>query len=187
MMHGDFLAGYAEDEYMQMVSLPMNDGAMQLKLILPRESGQSAFDEAMIQYAESWLSPETVEEQSVSLTLPNFTLSSTQSYIEILPYMGLNTALRAQTVNLTGMLDPALVLPTPINDVYSVGSLNISFLGINPIADRASVPNPNAPEWTPSEESIELTFDRPFMVAVTDTQTGALLVMGWVNQVVTGR
>lgn len=182
MMRGDFLAGYAEDEYMQMVSLPMNEGALQLKLILPREGNLSAFDEAMIQYAESWLSPETVEEHSISLTLPNFTLSSEQSYIELLPYMGLNTALRAQTVNLTGMLDPALILPTPINDVYSVGSLSITYSGINPVADF-----PTAPVGAPSEESIELTFDRPFMLAVTDTHTGALLVMGWVNQAGTGR
>ena len=182
MMHGDFLAGYAEDEYMQMVSLPMNNGAMQLKLILPREGGLSAFDEAMIQYTESWLSPETVEEQSVSLTVPAFTLSSEQSYIELLPYMGLNTVLRAQTVNLSGMLDPALVLPTPINNVFSVGGLNIAPAGINPAADTAA-----APAGVPSEASIELTFDRPFMLAVTDAQTGALLVMGWVNQAGIGR
>ena len=34
-----------------------------------------------------------------------------------------------------------------------------------------------------SEESVELTFDRPFLMAVTDTQTGVLLAMGWVNTV----
>lgn len=45
MMTGDFVTGYAEDEYMQMVSLPMNGGAMELKLILPREGGAQAFDE----------------------------------------------------------------------------------------------------------------------------------------------
>ena len=41
MMAGDFEADYAEDEYMQMVSLPLAEGKMQLKLILPREGGES--------------------------------------------------------------------------------------------------------------------------------------------------
>ena len=182
MMHGDFIAGYAEDEYMQMVSLPMNDGALQLKLILPREGGENAFDEAMIQYAEGWLSAEAVSDQSVSLTLPQFTLETKAGYREVFSTMGLTRALRAQTVDFSGMIDPALVLPTPLNDLYSVGSLNIGPNGIN-LRSEASTPAASAP----SEESVELVLDRPFMVAVTDTQTGALLVMGWVNQVGSGR
>ena len=177
MMHGDFTVGYAEDEYMQMVSLPMEDGKLQLKLILPRDGGESAFDEAMIQYAESWLSAEAVSDQSVSLTLPQFTLESKAGYTEVLSTMGMTRALRAQTVDFSGMIDPALILPTPLNDFYSVASLSIGPSGINlrfePSAPAAS---------TPSEESVEIVFDRPFLMAVTDTNTGALLAMGWVNQ-----
>ena len=179
MMRGDFTLGYAEDEYMQLVSLPLEGGAMQLKLILPREGGESAFDEALIQYADAWLSPEAETQQSVSLTLPAFTLSSNASYREILASMGLNNALRAQTVNLTGMLNPDLVLPTPLNDVFSVAALTLTEGGVNLRDGQAAAPA--AAE--PSEESIELVFDRPFLAAVTDTQTGALLAVGWVNTV----
>lgn len=182
MMHGEFTVNYAEDEYMQLVSLPMNEGRLQLKLILPREDGQAAFDEAMIQYAESWLSPETAAQQAVSLTLPAFTLSSGASYVETLSTMGLNKALRAQTVDFTAMLDPALVLPTPIRDLYSVAAINVSPAGLN-LRDAAV----EAVPAQPSEESVELVFDRPFLTAVTDTQTGAILAIGWVNQVGTGR
>lgn len=183
MMHGEFSLGYAEDEYMQMVSLPMDNGAMEIKLILPRENGADAFDEAMIQYADAWLAPESLSEQSVELTLPAFELTSSASYRELLSGMGLNNALRAQTVDLSGMLNPDLVLPTPINDIFSVGALTISENGIN-LRD-AETAAPVVIE--PSEESIELVFDRPFLMAVTDTQTGALLAMGWVNTVSAGR
>lgn len=182
MMRGDFTVGYAEDDYMQMVSLPMEQGKLQLKLILPRDGGESAFDEALIQYADSWLSAEAVSDQSVSLTLPQFTLETQKGYKEALSTMGLSSALRAQTVDFSGMIDPALVLPTPLNDFYSVGSLAIGPNGIN-LRSADSAPAASAP----AEESIELVFDRPFMVAVTDTQTGALLTMGWVNQVGSGR
>ena len=152
---------------------------MQLKLILPREGGESAFDEALIQYADAWLSPEAETQQSVSLTLPAFTLSSNASYREILASMGLNNALRAQTVELTGMLNPDLVLPTPVNDVFSVAALTFSEGGVN-LRDGQTI-SPAAAE--PSEESVELVFDHPFLAAVTDTQTGALLAVGWVTTV----
>ena len=177
MMTGDFVTGYAEDEYMQMVSLPMEGGAMQLKLILPREKGSQAFDEAFIQYADTWLAPETVSQQSVHLSLPKFTLNSGASYVEILSTMGLSNALRAQTADFSAMLNPDLLLPTPINDIFSVASLTVSEGGIN--ADTAAKPT----TVEPSEESVDLVFDRPFLLAVTDTQTGVLLAMGWVNTV----
>ncbi|MGN1250216.1 MAG: serpin family protein [Candidatus Spyradocola sp.] len=179
MMRGDFTLGYAEDEYMQLVCLPMAGGAMQLRLILPREGGEAAFDEALIQYADAWLSPETETQQSVSLTLPAFTLSSSASYREILSSMGLDNALRAQNVDLTGMLNPDLLLPTPLNDIFSVAALTVSEGGVNLRDGQAAAPV----EAEPSEESVELVFDRPFLAAVTDTQTGALLAVGWVNTV----
>ena len=179
MMRGDFTLGYAEDEYMQLVCLPMANGAMQLRLILPREGGEGAFDEALIQYADAWLSPETETQQSVSLTLPAFTLSSNLSCREILSSMGLDNALRAQNVDLTGMLNPDLLLPTPLNDIFSVAALTISEGGVNLRDGQTAAPV----EAEPSEESVELVFDRPFLAAVTDTQTGALLAVGWVNTV----
>lgn len=177
MMTGDFVTGYAEDEYMQMVSLPMNGGAMELKLILPREGGAQAFDEAFPQYADTWLAPETPTSHSVHLSLPSFTVNSGASYLEILTSMGLNTTLRAQSVDLSGMLNSDLVLPTPLNDIFSVASLTVTESGINAEAGAEPVPAES------SEESVELTFDRPFLMAVTDTQTGVLLAMGWVNTV----
>ncbi len=67
MMSGDFLTGYAEDEYMQMVSLPMEGGSIELKLILPREGGEAAFDEALIQYADQWLSQEIITHTAQSV------------------------------------------------------------------------------------------------------------------------
>lgn len=152
---------------------------MQLKLILPRDNGESAFDEALIQYADAWLSSEAETQQSVSLTLPAFTLTSNASYREILTSMGLNNALRAQTVDLQGMLNPDLVLPTPINDLFSVAALTFSEGGVNLRDGQASAPAAAAS----SEESIEMVFDRPFLAAVTDAQTGALLAMGWVTTV----
>ncbi len=183
MMTGEMQVGYAEDEYMQMVSLPMNDGAMQLKLILPREGAVAAFDEAMIQYADAWLSQENVSTQNVLLTVPAFTLSSGTSYREALILMGLNKTTRPQTANFAAMQDPALTLPAALSDVVSVGSLSIAENGIN-LRDNG---NSAATAFPPSEESIELTFDRPFLVAVTDAQTGALLAFGCVNQVGSAR
>ena len=58
-----------------------------------------------------------------------------------------------------------------------MASLTISEGGIN--ADTAQKPT----TVEPSEESVDLIFDRPFLLAVTDTQTGVLLAMGWVNTV----
>ena len=77
------------------------------------------------------------------------------------------------------MLNPDLVLPTPLNDVFSVAALTLTEGGVNLRDGQAAAPA--AAE--PSEESIELVFDRPFLAAVTDTQTGALLAVGWVNTV----
>ena len=116
-MAGDFEADYAEDEYMQMVSLPLAEGKMQLKLILPREGGESAFAEALPQYADAWLSPEAVSSQSVTLHVPKFTLSCGDSYLEALSSMGLEKALRAQTVDFSGMLNPDLVLPLSLRHI----------------------------------------------------------------------
>ena len=93
--------------------------------------------------------------------------------------MGLDNALRAQNVDLTGMLNPDLLLPTPLNDIFSVAALTISEGGVNLRDGQTAAPV----EAEPSEESVELVFDRPFLAAVTDTQTGALLAVGWVNTV----
>lgn len=177
MMNGDFELGYAEDEYMQLVSLPMGGGAMQLKLILPREDGAVAFDEALIQYADAWLSPEALTQQAVTLSVPTFTLVSDADYTEILSTMGLSSALRAQTVDFSAMLNPDLTLPMPLNNIFSIGSMTVSENGVNTDATADPV------VIEPTEESVEIAFDRPFMMAVTDTQSGALLAMGWVNTV----
>ena len=111
------------------------------------------------------------------LSLPSFTVNSGASYLEILTSMGLNTTLRAQSVDLSGMLSSDLMLPTPLNDIFSVASLTVTESGINAEAGAEPVPAES------SEESVELTFDRPFLMAVTDTQTGVLLAMGWLNTV----
>ncbi len=78
---------------------------------------------------------------------------------------------------ISSMLNPDLLLPTPVNDLFSVASLTIAESGVN--TDAQAVYQAGAD----TEESVEITFDRPFLMAVTDTQTGALLAMGWVNTV----
>ena len=93
----------------------------------------------------------------------------------------LEKALRAQTVDFSGMLNPDLVLPTPINDVFSVCSLTLSENGLNTDAQ------PALQTAEPSEENIDLEFDHPFLMAVTDTQTGALLTLAWVTVTGDGR
>jgi serine protease inhibitor len=97
--------------------------------------------------------------------------------VELLSTMGLEKALRAQTADFSAMLNPDLLLPTPVNDIFSVASLTVEEGGVN--TDAAAAPQ----AASPSEESVEITFDRPFLLAATDTQTGALLAMGWVNTV----
>ena len=117
----------------------------------------------------------------MTLHVPKFTLSCGDSYLEALSSMGLEKALRAQTADFSGMLNPDLVLPTPINDVFSVCSLTLSENGLNTDAQ------PALQTAEPSEENIDLEFDHPFLMAVTDTQTGALLTLAWVNVTGNGR
>jgi len=167
---------YAEDEYMQLVSLPMNGGKQNMIFILPKLGMEQGFDEAFLQYAEKWLSQEITQSMNVELHLPRFTLSSGQDLTEVFADMGMSASLRAQTVNLEGILDESLILPTPISAVYSVGSLTVTEGGVNVRKGSGT-----AAQKTDSEETVEVTLDRPFMVAVTDTATAALLVLGWVN------
>ena len=179
MMEMQTLLPYAEDEYMQLVSLPMNGGKQSMVLLLPKKGMEQGFDEAFLQYADSWLSQEITKPLNVELTMPRFTLSSGLDLTEILADMGMRAALRAQTVNLEGLLDESLLLPTPISSVYSVGTLAVSEHGVN-VRENENVQIAQKQE---SEETVEVEIDRPFMAAVTDSETGAVLVIGWVNSV----
>ncbi|HEX3345765.1 MAG TPA: serpin family protein, partial [Polyangiaceae bacterium] len=169
---------YTDDGTAQLVAIPLSGGQVSVVIALPH-GDLAAYEAGLTAATPNALAPPT-SSVSVALSLPKMTFTSpTFSLAKPLQAMGMVQAFDPQAANLTGMC-PA----TPDGDNLYVGDVEQKAMvamqesGVEAAAATAViVGGASVAEPAPTP----MVVDRPFVLALVDVPTGALLFLGHVE------
>mgnify|MGYP001148779518 CR=1 FL=1 len=169
MMHQTTSFGYAEGEGYQAVELPYDGQELSMVILLP-DAGEFETFEASL--TDDWLSATLgrLDRRQVALTMPKFEFDSGFSLNDALTAMGMEDAFSG-AADFSGMTgDRDLFISSVIHKAF----VSVDEEGTEAAAATAVVMMESA---APSEP-VEVTVDRPFVFAIRDIETGALLFFG---------
>lgn len=170
---------YGAGDGWQAVQLPYMGGKVAMLLIVP-DAGEFAGVEARLTAGsgESGLIDEAVaslgEEQEVALGLPKFEFRTQTGLNDALQALGMKTAFDPAKADFSGMTKDE---PLYISDVIHEAYIAVDEEGTEAAAATAVVMRASAIATPP----VQLVIDRPFIFALRDLQTGALLFLGRVT------
>lgn len=177
MMKQVFRTGYYEDDYVQVASKPF-ESRFEMLLILPKEGVD--YSTAINKVAESLTQYQSNMEQcELTLAMPRFRYEFTTSLKPALYNLGIKRAFDNRA-DFSGISDAPLYISEVIQKTY----INVEEEG----AEAAGVTSimvglMSAPR--PAERKI-MTLDRPFIYAIVDNRTGAVLFAGRVTEPLRG-
>ncbi len=161
---------YVDDGKAQIVAVPLEGGDVQVVFALPH--GDLAAYEAGLQ---SLAVPAATS--NIALSVPKFTFTSpTFSLAKALQAMGMVQAFDSASANFKGMCPQ-----TPdggnlyVSDVLQKAMISAQETGVEAAAATAVIIGDGSAEPPPP---LALTLNRPFVVAIVDQPTGAILFLG---------
>lgn len=175
MLYTEQDLGYYEDENVQICTVPMEGGKTELFLLKPTAQGQTDFGELLGQYGTDWLSADDLKPYPVRLSIPAISLNEKSDLKSSLISLGLTLPFLQGQGDISA-LTAKPGYPLAVNRLYSLTKLTLTEMGVN----AAGTP-PTTAQFTANEAGADMTLDRPFLLAVRDTATGAPIVLGWVN------
>lgn len=150
------------------VILPYQGGVSML-VIMPREGGMSAFEQSLSVERLQAIRREMGGEY-IALSLPKFThQSASVSLRQALTQLGMGDAFSSGNADFSG-IDGGHDLY--VNDAFHQAMVRVDEEGTEAAAATAAVVEPAA------GPSAQIVIDRPFIFAIQDDATGALLFMG---------
>jgi serpin B len=166
---------YAEGEGWQAVELPYAGDALAMLVLLPGEGALATVESdlagGLIDQAAGALAP-----ADVVLELPKWDIETRVELSTILAALGMPTAFTDQA-DFTGMTTDEQLL---IGFVIHQANITVDEAGTEAAAATAvGIETTAAPE--PEPEPILMTVDRPFLYALRDRETGAVLFLGRVT------
>ena len=158
-------ANYYTDDSLQIVELPYGQGYFSMLIAMPKQSEQL---DSLTQHADWWQWHEQMTTGRVEVMLPRFALSSSQTNIAaMLKELSMPNASKATYPYIaTGS---ALELWTMVHSV----SIKVDENGTKAASTAGSKMEDLIAPYTPT-----LAFDHPFIFAVRENTTGAILFMG---------
>lgn len=166
---------FSSNEIFQAVQLPYGQGNYTMYVFLP-QSGKSLQDIMENLGKESWKNwDENFMERNVDVELPKFKFEYELTMNEVLTDMGMGIAFTRDVADFTG--------------INRGGGLNIdyvkhkSFIEVNEEGTEAAAVTVVAIEFTSVGGTSKVPFyvNRPFLFAITEKSTGAVLFMGTVK------
>lgn len=166
---------YVEGEDFQAVALPYGDGRLRMLVFLPIKSKPLAQFEAELTGAkwQEWTSQ--MSERNGSVTMPKFKIQGSIDLKDNLSKMGMPVAFQKGNANFTGMADEEDIF---ISKVLHKTYMDVTEEGTEAAAVTA-VMMPRGGGMV-KQKPFSMTLDRPFMVAIKDSKTDAILFMGHV-------
>jgi serpin B len=167
MMHATRHLGYGTGDGWQAVELPYAGDRLAMLLVLP--DGDAASLEAA---NFTWPATTELAGQKVRLGVPRWDIETSASLGDVLAALGMPTAF-TEDADFTGMTTEE---PLYIGAVIHQANITVDEAGTEAAAATAVVMEAGA---APSaDQPPVVTFDRPFLFAVRDTRTGAILFQG---------
>lgn len=163
MMRQHGRLAYAETDQLQIVRLPYEGGRTAMTVVLPAHgtSLSEVLETLDVETWEQWTSSLLLH--NATLRLPRFTLEYKKSLAPILSDMGMGVAF-SPGADFSGMADGLLISAVE----------HKTFVEVNERGTEAAAVTLVAPAGRP----FEITVDRPFLCAIEDLDTGALLFVG---------
>jgi len=174
MMHQKQLSlQYAQMDDCAMVTLPYANTAFVMNLILPvKEKDINVLIDELDK--ETWLAMMRHAEQTlVTLSMPRFKIENEWSLAGILADLGMPSAFSARDADFSEMTDHVSTLVSEViqKSYISVDEIGTEASAVTFIKHAMSTILPNPPVAI-------MVFDRPFIFAITEKSTGAILFMG---------
>jgi serpin B len=168
--------GYMDDGQAQIVSLPLGDGGLRVVIALP-EGDLATYESGLTESSAVFEPPGSA---LVNLSLPKVAFTSpTFSLKAALQAMGMTQAFDMGAADFTGMCAHPPDGPLYIDDVLQKAMLAMQENGVEAAAATAVIVNRTTSGGLP-EQTVTMTVDRPFVVAIVD-QTGAVLFLGHIE------
>lgn len=163
--------GYAADDLVQAVSLPLVQGTLSLVVLLPRE-GLFAQAETALSAGGLYSVVQALEGVAVRCTLPRFTVRTRRMLNGDLIVLGMTDAFSVDDADFSGITGiPNLFITLVIHEAV----IEVNETGIEAAAATAVAMAPTAIEPAPP---IDFTADRPFFYAIYDHEHDVVLFLG---------
>ena len=168
MMHGGGNLEYAKGSGWQAVALPYVGQQLSMLVIVPDDLAtfEKGFDAATLNSITSGLAG-----REVILGLPKFGTETKTGLADVLTKLGMPTAFSAKTADFSGITAADQLF---ISAVVHQANIDVDEAGTTAAAATAAVMAGTA---APTD-TVTLTVDRPFLFAVRDNVTGAVLFLG---------
>ena len=167
---------YASGDGWQAVELPYLGGSLAMTLILPDDLAD--FEQALTPDDLATITSSLADTQ-VALALPRFGIETKAELATILAALGMPTAF-GDAADFSGITTAA---PLLISDVIHQANIDVDEKGTEAAAATAVV----MLEYAMPAETVTVRLDRPFLFALRDVPTGAILFLGRVGDPSIGR
>ena len=161
--------GYTEGEEYQAVELLYDGGELSMVILLPKTGQFEAFEEVLqVEQVNSIIG--AMQNNQVTLTMPQFEFDSDFSLKDTLAGMGMPIPFSG-TADFSGMTgSPDLY----IDEVLHKAFVSVDEAGTEAAAATAVIMRESAMPGQP----VEVTIDSPFIFFIRDIETGAVLFVG---------
>ncbi len=161
----------------QAVALPYQGGGAAMLILVPEVGAPEAggFDsfEASLDADVFQAALDSLESTNVALTMPRFETTAEFSLVETLAALGMPDAFAPARADFSGMADPAG------GDLYVSEVVHKAFIAVDEAGTEAAAATGVVIGVTSAGPMpVELTIDRPFIYAIYDRATGAILFLG---------
>ena len=163
---------YVSTEGYSMVSIPYGNGAFVMDVILPAETGGSAFAAAVagLDWAKYSALVNLQDNANVCLTMPAFKMEYDAELQDFLAALGMPAAFGA-LADFSGMTDSWLCIDQVIHKtLVDVDEKGTEAAAVTIVGMRKTSAGPS--------QTVCFTADRPFIFAIRETSTNALLFIG---------
>lgn len=171
LMHAKGRFQVAEDELFSALSLDYADRELRMLILLPLERGGLAQAEPALDGPRVRALASSLQEEERVLSLPRFEVKSELALVPTLQTLGMRAAFDANLADFSGMLAPEAQEPLYVKDVLHQGYVRVDEAGTTAAAATAVVINTRS--TVPA-----FRVDQPFVFAIQDKLTGALLFVG---------
>jgi serine protease inhibitor len=166
---------YASNNLFKAIKIPYGIGQYNMVVLLPvgGNTSQNIIDAFSPSNWESWMGSFEVADK-VEVTMPRFKYAFEISLNKVLKQLGMPKAFIPEIADFTGISDEELYISEVIHKSY----IDVNETG----TEAAAVTSVGfATTSMPSEQPIPFFVDRPFVYAITEDDTGAILFIGEVN------
>jgi serpin B len=166
---------YKENTLFKAIKMPYGNGQYNMVVMLPvgSNSSQDIIDVLTIANWNSWMATFEMAER-VKITMPRFKYAFETSLKDVLKNLGMEKAFLPNKADFSGISN---------EDLYISEAIHKSYIDVNETGTEAAAVTGLVFATTSMEQNPPVSFyvDRPFVYAITENDTGAILFIGEVN------